>query len=252
MSSENLYEILSNYKFILSMENAVCDDYITEKLWRTYYVGSVPVIFGSEKINELLPTNKSSINIRDFEKAEDLAKYLKILNENDTEYEKYVSYKRKNGVENIYLKDLMAKRQWGINNDRVKGNFIDKFECMVCERLNENRRLKEKNLKLKVHQATKQHYGCPHPVTFDDEGRLITFEDVKNAIEINSNNNNLIENDFNGWRFSFYFAYANQHIFFEKYLNNKIFNFTPKMLRNDAFKFYNRFIFSKNKSKIDL
>jgi hypothetical protein len=28
MSSEDLYRILAKYKFVLAMENAVCDDYV--------------------------------------------------------------------------------------------------------------------------------------------------------------------------------------------------------------------------------
>jgi hypothetical protein len=108
MSDERLYEILSNYKFILSIENAICDDYVTEKLWRTCYVGSVPILLANhERIDDHLPTNMSAINVKDFKNAEELATFLLKLNENDEEYEKYTSYKGVNGVKNDNLRKVM-------------------------------------------------------------------------------------------------------------------------------------------------
>ena len=108
MSDERFYEILSNYKFILSIENAICDDYVTEKLWRTYYVGSVPIVLANHnKIDDYLPTNKSAINVKDFKNAEDLAKFLHKLNENDDEYKEYTSYKGLDGVTNEKLRKVM-------------------------------------------------------------------------------------------------------------------------------------------------
>lgn len=60
MLSHELFELLSQYKFHLAFENAVCDDYITEKLWRPLTVGSVPVYFGSPSI-EVIIFNTTSI-----------------------------------------------------------------------------------------------------------------------------------------------------------------------------------------------
>jgi alpha-1,3-fucosyltransferase 10 len=39
-------ELLAKYKFLIAIENAVCDDYLTEKLWRTLQLGSVPLFLG--------------------------------------------------------------------------------------------------------------------------------------------------------------------------------------------------------------
>lgn len=62
----------------------------------------------------------------------------------------------------------MSERTWGIHNDRVRGNFISKFECLVCDRLHEMR--KDPTLK---YQAKLDHYGCPPPKTFDSNGQLL-------------------------------------------------------------------------------
>lgn len=48
--SENLLQFVAQYQFTLAIENAVCDDYITEKLWRPLMVGSIPIYFGSPTI----------------------------------------------------------------------------------------------------------------------------------------------------------------------------------------------------------
>jgi hypothetical protein len=39
-------ELLAKYKFVIAIENAICDDYITEKLWRALQLGSVPLYLG--------------------------------------------------------------------------------------------------------------------------------------------------------------------------------------------------------------
>jgi alpha-1,3-fucosyltransferase 10 len=248
MHDEKFYEILSNYKFILSIENAICDDYVTEKLWRTYYVSSVPIVLANhERINDYLPTNKSIINVKDFKTAEDLGKFLNKLNENDEEYEKYLTYK--NGVQNKKLRKVMSERKWGIDNDPIKGNFIDQFECLVCERIHENLERKAQKLEIKKFQATKSHYGCPHPITFDKKGRIITVKDAENASE---DDYELRNNDFQGWSFSYLFAYATQNAFFKKYLQNDNYNFTAQSLRDEAFRFYQSYFVKNKSSKVDL
>ena len=46
----DFYDLTAKYKFTLSLENAHCNDYVTEKVWRPLMLGSVPVISGSAKI----------------------------------------------------------------------------------------------------------------------------------------------------------------------------------------------------------
>lgn len=236
MSSDAFYEFLSQYKFVLTIENALCDDYVTEKLWRNFYTGTVPIVLGSKKINDILPTNKSIINIRDFKNAADLSSFIKNLDKNDSEYETYLGYKQKNGVTNEYLKSLMSNRKWGINNDRIRGNFIDKFECLVCERIHENNEREKNNQESKTYQANKHHYGCPGPVTFSESGALLEDDQVTND---NSDN----------WKFTYEFAYSQQKVFFEKYLPNNIFNFSNKMLEKDTLEYFKTNVLNK---KIDL
>lgn len=49
-NSEEFLHFVAQYKFTIAFENAVCEDYITEKLWRPLTVGSIPIYLGSPSI----------------------------------------------------------------------------------------------------------------------------------------------------------------------------------------------------------
>lgn len=56
MNHEDFLRLMAQYKFTLALENAVGDDYITEKLWRPLIVGSVPIYLGSPSVKASLET----------------------------------------------------------------------------------------------------------------------------------------------------------------------------------------------------
>ena len=39
-------ETLKDYKFYLSFENSLCQDYITEKFYLALYAGALPIVYG--------------------------------------------------------------------------------------------------------------------------------------------------------------------------------------------------------------
>ncbi|XP_067128756.1 alpha-(1,3)-fucosyltransferase 10-like isoform X1 [Centruroides vittatus] len=165
MDNEEFWEILSRYKFSLAFENAVCDDYITEKLWRPLTVGSVPIYYGSPSIKDWLPHSNSVILATDFNSPKHLADYIHFLNSNKTAYESHLRHKLHKEITNNLLIRTMKNRNWGINNDFEKGNFIEQFECFVCKRINENLRAKQSTMIPITRQATVSHYGCPRPTS---------------------------------------------------------------------------------------
>ena len=92
---EHCYEILSRYKFYLAFENSLCGEYMTEKLWRSYTLGLVSVVYGGlDAYKAILPVN-SYIDVTDFSSPRMLADYLLQVHNNDTLYSSYFSWKHK-------------------------------------------------------------------------------------------------------------------------------------------------------------
>ncbi|XP_052816699.1 alpha-(1,3)-fucosyltransferase 10-like [Mya arenaria] len=167
MEHTEFYHLMARYKFTLAMENAICDDYVTEKVWRPLMLGSVPVIRGSPKIKDILPDDHSAIIIDDFKSPKELANYLNFLDRNDQEYNKYLSWK-KTGVTNPLLKEMLSNRSWSIVETWKYGrtNFIEDFECLVCNRLHSNIKLANQGKPEKVFIADESHLVCPRPEEF--------------------------------------------------------------------------------------
>lgn len=136
---ENLYDpdlmkFVSRYKFSIAIENAVCQDYITEKLWRPLMAGSIPIYLGSPSIKEWLPTSRSALLISDYDNISNLADYIKTINSNDTLYKQYMEHKILRKISNHRLKNACRKGSFGIeNNDDFT---IPAFECFVCKTIN--------------------------------------------------------------------------------------------------------------------
>ena len=85
--------INSTYKFYLAIENSICEDYITEKLYRTMHLGGIiPVVLGGADYSKLVPPH-SVINVMDYPSPRALAEYLHKLDSNDTLYNEYFQWR---------------------------------------------------------------------------------------------------------------------------------------------------------------
>ena len=84
--------LLKAYKYYLAFENALCEDYITEKLYRSFELGILPIVYGAAAYEQLLP-KRSFIDIRYFRSPRHLAQYLRMLDRNDDLYNEYFSWK---------------------------------------------------------------------------------------------------------------------------------------------------------------
>ena len=161
MDSPRLKDIIGRYKFVLAFENAICEDYVTEKLWRSFQAGSVPVYKGSPSIKDWAPSNHSVILIDDFASPKKLGEHLNLLDKNDEEYNKYLSYKTK-GVTNKRLLRHMQERDYYINQYN-KPNMVDGFECAVCNIIHE-RHINDGDSKPLVADGSHLHCQYPRPV----------------------------------------------------------------------------------------
>lgn len=94
-NSAECRNLISSYKFYLSVENAECDDYITEKVWlNALQRGVVPIVYGARKkdYQKFLPPH-SFIYAGDFKTVEMLGKYLQKLDQRPALYYRYFRWK---------------------------------------------------------------------------------------------------------------------------------------------------------------
>ena len=91
--------IEDNYKFYFSLENSVCRDYVTEKMFEALKHDVVPVVLGGANYQNMFPEH-SFINMLDYKNMSQLAEHLVHLGENDDEYSKYLEWKTRYKVLN--------------------------------------------------------------------------------------------------------------------------------------------------------
>ena len=100
---------MSKYKFYLAFENALCGEYITEKLWRSFEWGLVPVVFGGLDAYKLILPSNSYIDVTDFSSPKLLADYMNELNSNETLYRSYFNWKYTYQCGNLSTKHKMNR-----------------------------------------------------------------------------------------------------------------------------------------------
>ena len=105
------YRLLFEYKFYLAFENSLCDDYITEKLWRNYESGLVPIVYGAmETYKDFLPKG-SYIDVSTFSSPKALAEYILQVNSNETLYRSYFQWRHTYSCkESFQLIEMRAER----------------------------------------------------------------------------------------------------------------------------------------------
>ncbi len=105
-------KIYSEYKFSIAFENAIENDYITEKIYDQLVAGSVPIYLGAPNVGSFLPGENCLINTNSYRSPKDLAYYLKKCLINDDEYLKYHEWRKypffrsfveKEKIQNIHL-----------------------------------------------------------------------------------------------------------------------------------------------------
>ncbi|XP_043272308.1 alpha-(1,3)-fucosyltransferase 10 isoform X2 [Venturia canescens] len=156
LDADEFLTFAGQYKFTLAFENAVCDDYITEKLWRPLIVGSVPIYYGSPSFKDWLPNNTSAIAVEDFESPKDLADFVIKLNNDNENYEKYLVHKMSDNDNRRITNHrvLAALRARSRNSESLFGDTIRNFECHVCEKLHNTKSLST---------VTKKQFNCSLP-----------------------------------------------------------------------------------------
>jgi hypothetical protein len=86
-------QTISRYKFTLAFENAVGEDYVTEKFYDPLLAGSVPVYLGAPNIEDFAPGDRCFVNAADFPHPGALAEYLSELGNNQEAYRAFFAWK---------------------------------------------------------------------------------------------------------------------------------------------------------------
>lgn len=131
-SDETFKKTLSEYKFYLSFENSNCDDYISEKMWRTIALGMVPIFMGASNVRRFTPTDDAIIDARDFGSAKELAEYINKVANDDELYKKHLSYKFDRMVRPEFLElwDRSKNFNWGCEHVGLC-NFVADYKKQV-------------------------------------------------------------------------------------------------------------------------
>ena len=104
-AKEDCYKMLeTNYRYYLSFENSICQDYITEKFFRPFKYDVIPITLNGADMNNLAPPH-SFINALDYNMTEDLIKYLEKLSNDNALYASYFWWKDYYEVRNDPSKD---------------------------------------------------------------------------------------------------------------------------------------------------
>ena len=80
------------YKFYLSFENAICNDYVTEKAFNALKLNTIPVMFGGGDYDKILPPN-SYIDALQYPDPSDLANHLYFLLQNQDSFKSHFTWR---------------------------------------------------------------------------------------------------------------------------------------------------------------
>ena len=85
LEEDAIHMINSTYKFYLSLENANCKDYVTEKFFNYFALDTIVIARGGADYGRLLP-NDSFIDTSHFRTIKQLVDFLILVNSSETLY----------------------------------------------------------------------------------------------------------------------------------------------------------------------
>ncbi|XP_053206522.1 glycoprotein 3-alpha-L-fucosyltransferase A-like [Panonychus citri] len=96
------------YRYYLSFENSICNDYFTEKLLNLLNYTIIPIVLGGGNYSYVLP-NHSYIDALSFKSPRDLAMLLLSLSADERRYNSYFEWKSRFTVNNNDYRTLSCQ-----------------------------------------------------------------------------------------------------------------------------------------------
>ncbi|XP_055640308.1 alpha-(1,3)-fucosyltransferase 10 [Toxorhynchites rutilus septentrionalis] len=168
----DFYDLVSKYKFIIVYQDIVCEDYITEKFWKSLTLGVVPIYFGATNIKNYFPNPNSAILVDEYPSPVELAQFVLSISNSEENYSSFLFHKIADfyPITNQLLLDSIVKDDALYARNR-KARAIAEFECYVCTQSFNGRKQISK----------KQEFSCniphfpPGNVTYKAEPRVSSF-----------------------------------------------------------------------------
>lgn len=102
-------DIIKQYKFTIAFENAISQDYVTEKFFEPLIAGSVPIYLGAPNIDMFSPGKDTFIDVRRYRNPSSLANVIMKYCENRPKYNRLLQWKGKSLP--VGLEDLIGEQR---------------------------------------------------------------------------------------------------------------------------------------------
>lgn len=88
-------DIIKQYKFTIAFENAISQDYVTEKFFEPLIAGSVPVYLGAPNIDRFSPGEHTFVDVKDYDSPRSLASEIMKCCQDRLKYDAFLEWKKK-------------------------------------------------------------------------------------------------------------------------------------------------------------
>lgn len=110
-----------------------------------------------------MPNKQSAVYIQEYPDPAKLAEFLLELNDDSSYYEEFLDHKLKKEIRNTFLLEQLKSRQWKSSTNERSENYVNSYECYLCQKLNDQRRLVSSGIAESPKYANNDHYRCPLP-----------------------------------------------------------------------------------------
>ena len=102
-------QFAKEFKFYLALENSLCRDYATEKLFNFFFhdLPMIQIVYGAPNLHEYIPKG-TFINVMDYNSPNELAKDLMRIGSNETIYTQFLKEKDKYTAERFKWEEVLC------------------------------------------------------------------------------------------------------------------------------------------------